>query len=129
MLPYEPLIAAVIVITTQQVVNDAAKPDVVVSVVEPKRPIGTKVSRGSDWVERVRRCIVARESGGDYHAQNRHSSASGAYQFLDGTWQNVTGLPGSARDYSKSVQDAAFYKLFDNGRGKSHWNYPPKQCW
>lgn len=87
------------------------------------------IVRSSAWVESVRRCIIQRESRGNYRAQNRYSSASGAYQFLDSTWRSVTGLEGSAKDYSKERQDAAFYKLFDNGRGRSHWSYPPKQCW
>lgn len=128
MLLYDvPPAIVIIVDETQQVVNDAAK-------LERPKPVKKKVSRTnprspSDWIEGVRLCIIARESGGNYNAQNRYSTASGAYQFLDGTWRAVTGLGGSAKDYPPAVQDAAFYKLFDNGRGKSHWNYPPKQCW
>jgi len=66
-------------------------------------------------------CIRKYESGGNYRAQNPSSTASGAYQFLDSTWQAVTGLPGRAMNYSPAQQDAAFYKLWNNGRGASQW--------
>jgi len=108
-----------------QVVNDAA-------ILEPPKPIVKVVPRDtrSEWVERVRKCIIHRESRGNYLARNRHSTASGAYQFLDGTWHSVTGLPGSAADYSRSQQDAAFYKLFNNGKGRSNWYWAGhRQCW
>lgn len=66
-------------------------------------------------------CIRKYESGGNYRAQNPSSTASGAYQFLDSTWQSVTGLPGRAMNYSPAQQDAAFWKLWNNGRGASQW--------
>lgn len=66
-------------------------------------------------------CIRKYESGGNYTAQNPSSTASGAYQFLDSTWQAVTGLSGRAMNYSPAQQDAAFWKLWDNGRGASQW--------
>jgi hypothetical protein len=59
------------------------------------------------------RCIRAHESdtAGGYTAQNPRSTASGAYQFLDGTWRNVSvraGHPGYARALHAPpwVQDA-----------------------
>lgn len=66
-------------------------------------------------------CIRKYESGGNYQAQNPSSSASGAYQFLDSTWTAVTGLPGSAKNYSPSTQDAAFFELWNNGAGAHNW--------
>src|ERR1035437_4253343 len=66
-------------------------------------------------------CIRHYESGNDYSAQNPASSASGAYQFLDSTWQSVTGLSGRAKDYPASVQDSAFQKLWAGGSGRSQW--------
>lgn len=66
-------------------------------------------------------CIRKYESGDDYTAQNPSSTASGAYQFLDSTWQGVTGLPGRAMNYPPATQDAAFWKLWNNGRGASQW--------
>ncbi|AXQ63292.1 hydrolase [Streptomyces phage Comrade] len=71
-------------------------------------------------------CIRKYESGGNYRALNPSSGASGAYQFMDGTWQSVTGLPGKAMNYSPAQQDAAFWKLWNNGRGASHWVTAPR---
>ena len=72
----------------------------------------------------VRQC----ESGGNYRAQNPHSSASGAYQFIDATWAHATGLRPPASAYSPAVQDRAFVKLWDGGRGAHHWN-ASRHCW
>lgn len=66
-------------------------------------------------------CIRKHESGGNYHALNPSSGASGAYQFLDSTWHSVTGLPGKAMNYSPAQQDAAFWKLWNNGAGANQW--------
>ncbi|AXG66138.1 hydrolase [Streptomyces phage Annadreamy] len=71
-------------------------------------------------------CIRKYESGGNYRALNPSSGASGAYQFLDSTWQGVTGLPGKAMNYSPAQQDAAFWKLWNNGRGANQWVTAPK---
>lgn len=81
------------------------------------------------WQQTIRRCIVARESGGDPRAQNPVSSASGLYQFLASSWVATTKLPAPARAYSRKVQTGAFWRLFDGGRGRGHWSYPPKECW
>lgn len=45
------------------------------------------------------------ESGGDYSAQARGSSASGAYQFIDTTWDHYGGYQRAA-DAPRAVQDA-----------------------
>jgi hypothetical protein len=66
-------------------------------------------------------CIRHYESGNDYSAQNPASTASGAYQFLDSTWQSVTGLSGRAKDYPPATQDSAFQKLWAGGSGRSQW--------
>lgn len=86
--------------------------------IKPKvtQPVQNHVAPGG-----IAACIRKYESGGNYTAQNPSSTASGAYQFLDSTWQAVTGLPGRAMNYSPATQDAAFWKLWNNGRGASQW--------
>ncbi len=71
-------------------------------------------------------CVRRHESGGDYQAQNRSSSASGAYQFLDSTWRTVSARAGNA-GYARAmhapwwVQDAVALWFYNNG-GRSAWN-------
>jgi hypothetical protein len=113
---------------------------------KPLRAVKKKVTRSTSreyrgkyynprW-ESVRKCIVQRESGGNYQAKNKWSTAAGAYQFILGTSNAVARMMGrgdlvgtSARYWSKFDQDRAFWTLFNHGKGKYHWNYPPKQCW
>lgn len=72
-------------------------------------------------------CIRAHESdtAGGYQAQNPHSSASGAYQYIDSTWRNVSrmaGHPGYARAIHAPphVQDeVAWWHI--NHLGTSAW--------
>ena len=46
------------------------------------------------------------ESGHDYSAESRSSTASGAYQFIDGSWNGFGGY-ARAKDAPPAVQDAA----------------------
>ena len=66
-------------------------------------------------------CVSEAESGGDYQAENPDSSASGAWQFIDSTWESVTGLPAPASAYPRDVQDAAAVELWAGGAGAGHW--------
>lgn len=68
------------------------------------------------------------ESGWDLTAQNPTSSASGLFQFIDGTWESVTDLPAPASDYPYSVQLRAFETLWADGAGAHHWA-PSQHCW
>jgi hypothetical protein len=72
--------------------------------------------------------IRACESGGNYRAQNAHSTASGAYQFINATWTGTTGRRPPAKAYPRAVQDRAFYKLWANGRGAHNWD-ASRHCW
>ena len=113
--------------------NDANWRDRATRLEKENQTLKSGVSRGA---ERTGRRAVSRgkkrsgsrsleqikmaESGGNYKAKNPRSSASGAYQFLDSTWRATTGLPGSARDYPKAVQDEAARKLYA-AQGSAPW--------
>lgn len=70
--------------------------------------------------------IAQCESGGDYRAQNPHSSASGKYQFLDSTWRAMGGT-GKARNASPAEQDMRAQKLLAQ-QGTAPWN-ASRHCW
>jgi hypothetical protein len=67
-------------------------------------------------VEKILATIRTRESGGNYGAQNPSSTASGAYQFIDGTWNSLTAKYGIGTNYPKAklappeIQDAVAAK-------------------
>ena len=65
-------------------------------------------------------CVMQRESGGNIHAQNPTSSASGKWQFVDGTWNGYGGY-SSAAQAPESVQDAKARELWAGGAGAGHW--------
>ncbi|MEQ1700730.1 MAG: peptidoglycan DD-metalloendopeptidase family protein [Ilumatobacteraceae bacterium] len=58
-----------------------------------------------DQVDVVLATIRHMESGGNYQAQAANATASGAYQFVDGTWTNYGGY-AHAKDAPPDVQDA-----------------------
>lgn len=127
---------------------DVTKPSTSLKSKPAKRPILVYVQgifpsawTGKKFVrkaEKYRQCIVYRESRGNYRAHSTSSSAAGAYQFLQYTWDvtarraghpELIGLrPNRA---SRLVQDFMFWSAWDMGRGKHHWSsrwggYP---CW
>lgn len=72
--------------------------------------------------ETTRGCrVLLCESNGNRYADNPRSTASGLWQFLDGTWRSTTGTPGPAKSYSPSVQTAAAKRLRDSS-GWSPWS-------
>ncbi|NQD97245.1 transglycosylase family protein [Staphylococcus xylosus] len=82
-----------------------------------------EASEGSSGVNAHLQQIAQRESGGDIHATNPSSGASGKFQFLQSTWDSVApaeyqGQP--AGNAPEDVQDAAAQKLYDEV-GPSQW--------
>lgn len=69
---------------------------------DPPPPIGCVPSGGD--VEAILATIRVRESGGDYTARARGSTASGAYQFTDATWAAYGGY-AHAWQAPPAVQD------------------------
>lgn len=74
---------------------------------------------GEGSTDKILETIKKRESGGNYQAQAKGSTASGAYQFIDSTWQSLTKKYGigsefkSAKMAPKEIQDAVAKKYVD----------------
>lgn len=96
-----------------------------------------------------RRCIMKRESRGNYRAANPNSSARGAYQFLDSQWRDGlvfmmlkeerrtdghlkkeirTLFDKPIHKWSRYYQDRAFWTAFRYGDGAHHWHYSGSPC-
>lgn len=65
---------------------------------------GPGMQFGGD-TDKILATIKQMESGNNYTAQNPTSSASGAYQFIDSTWQSLTKKAGIGTEF-KSAKDA-----------------------
>lgn len=73
-------------------------------------------------------CIAKYESGGNPRAQNPHSSASGLFQFIDGTW-NYFGGYARAMYAPVAIQLQKFYIVWNGGRGAGNWVVAHKCGW
>ena len=83
------------------------------------------------WVRELAACIRTHESRHDYRAHNATSSAAGAYQFLDGTWQGNAKWTKYQGEYIATkykaanhapayIQDLVFMHSIDEG-GVLNW--------
>lgn len=100
---------------------------------------GTHYAR--KW-EPFRRCVVHRESRGDYRARNPRSSAAGAYQFLASQWRDslvwmlMPEFGNNVRvlwrvplhKWPALYQDAAFFTVVAQRGGWRHWYYAGSPC-
>jgi len=91
-------------------------------------PAPLVASIDEERVPLIARKVAWCESRYDGQAKNPYSTASGYFQFLDGTWEWVTGLPAPARDYPYTVQLEAWETLWDGVDGARHWA-PSEHCW
>lgn len=92
------------------------------SVLAAQKATETASLPKTDVMSAIRYC----ESRNDYAAQNRYSSASGAYQFLDSTWAYFGGYQ-RAKDAPAQVQDQKAYQTMQL-RGTAPWN-ASRSCW
>jgi hypothetical protein len=74
----------------------------------------------ADQVAKACRVMMC-ESGGNPHAENPGSSASGLFQFLDSTWESTTGTPAPASAYGGATQVSAAAKLWSSS-GWGPWS-------
>lgn len=65
-------------------------------------------------------CIAKYESGGNPRAENPSSTASGLFQFINGTWNHFGGY-ARAMYAPASVQLEKFYQVWNGGRGAVNW--------
>ncbi len=85
--------------------------------------------------EGTRRCIVRRESGGNYRISSPGGRYRGAYQFNAGL-ARATALKMGRRDlagkpissWSRFEQDKAFWVVWNHGRGAGHWGGTRHRC-
>jgi len=78
--------------------------------------------------ERTRRCIVRKESGGNYRIASRTGKYRGAYQFNSSLARSTASRMGRSdlarkpfNTWSRFEQDKAFWTVWNHGRGRGHW--------
>lgn len=78
--------------------------------------------------EATRKCIVKKESGGDYGIRSSNGRYMGAYQFMQQTADTTAQKMGRADlvgvpvdQWSRAEQDQAFWTLWNHGAGRGNW--------
>jgi hypothetical protein len=85
-------------------VTATARPEPAPTVTVTRGPSAASRERSARVTSREAflRCVVKRESGGDPRAENPVSTASGLFQFLDGTWRAYSKQAGIGTEYSRA---------------------------
>jgi hypothetical protein len=78
--------------------------------------------------EGTRKCIVRKESGGNYRIASRTGKYRGAYQFNAYLARSTAKRMGRAdlvnkrfNSWSRFEQDKAFWTVWNHGRGRGNW--------
>ena len=78
--------------------------------------------------EATRRCIVRKESGGNYRVASSSGRYRGAYQFNSNLARSTARRMGRSdlvnrrfNTWSRFDQDKAFWIVWNHGRGRGHW--------
>ena len=82
----------------------------------------------SSAYESTRKCIVRKESGGNYGVVSSNGLWHGAYQFTIGTGNNAARQMGRpdlvgtpANRWTRAEQDQAFWTIWNHGAGRHNW--------
>lgn len=92
--------------------------EVVISQMSPVLQAGSNGTPSGD-TSTFKQEVARVESGGDYRAQNKHSSAVGKYQFLWNTWgKDITKVTGvsSKEDFRNNPQAQEKYMDYYTGK-------------
>lgn len=129
-------------VSTATAAPASASPAASAATAAPTGERNTKVSRSLRGVrssayvgkyyssrhEGTRKCIVRKESGGNYRIASRTGKYRGAYQFNANLARHTAKKMGHSdlankpfNQWSRFHQDKAFWTVWNNGRGRGHW--------
>lgn len=129
-------------VSTASAAPASASPAASAATAAPTGERNTKVSRSMSGIrssayvgkyyssrhEGTRKCIVRKESGGNYRIASRTGKYRGAYQFNANLARHTAKKMGHSdlankpfNQWSRFHQDKAFWTVWNNGRGRGHW--------
>lgn len=125
--PAPPLISESVVVQAPDAPEDpvatVAAPQIQAPVVVVRpRLVLASYGTGDPGLDAIARC----ESGGSYQAQNKSSTASGKYQYLDSSWGGYGGY-SHAKDAPPSLQDQKAHQDYSRS-GSRPWA-ASRGCW